>query len=106
MAVFAAGAAAVGAALYQQSTVREVAFVDAFGNPYTSPVTVRRRPYLAAGLGAGALVAAAAALEARSFAARAQRGRPVVRLRAAVVPQLGPGGALTLPVGLAVRARF
>lgn len=104
--VFAASAAAVGAALYQQSTVRDAAFVDAFGNPYTSPVTVRRRPYLAAGLGAGALFAAAAAIEARAFAARTQRARPAVRVRAAVLPGVAPGGGLALPVGLAVQARF
>ncbi len=106
IAVFAATAAAVGTALYQQSTVREAGFVDPFGNPYTSSVTVRRRPYLAAGLGTGVALAAAAALEARAFAGRAQRARPAVRLRAAVAPQLGPGGALALPVGVAVHARF
>jgi tetratricopeptide (TPR) repeat protein len=106
VAVFAASAAAVGAALYQRSTVREVGFVDPFGNPYTSPVTVRRRPYLAAGLGAGALVAAAAAVEARAFASRSQRTRPAVRVRAAALPGVAPGGGLVLPVGLAVQARF
>jgi hypothetical protein len=106
VAVFAATAAAAGVAFYQQSTVREEGFVDAFGNPYTSPVTVRRRPYLAAGLGAAALVATAAAIEARAYAARARRTRPVVRVRAAVVPQVGPAGALTPTFGLAVGARF
>jgi tetratricopeptide (TPR) repeat protein len=105
VAVFALSAAALGAAFYQQAAVREAEFVDAFGNPYTSPVTVRRRPYVAAGLGAGALVAVAAALEARAYAARTQRGRPSVRLRAAAAPAAGPGG-FSLPVGLAVEARF
>ncbi len=106
IAVLATTAAALGAALYQQSTVSERAFVDAFGNPYTSPVTVRRRPYLAAGVGAGVALAAAAAVEARSFAARTRRARPAVRLRAAVAPAAGPGGAFALPVGVAVHARF
>jgi hypothetical protein len=106
VAVFAASAAAAGAAFYQRSTVRQAAFVDPFGNPYTSPVTVRRRPYLAAGLGAGALLAAAAAFEARHFAARAGRARPAVRVRAAAAPPAAFDGLPRPAVGLALEARF
>jgi hypothetical protein len=68
-------------------------------------VTVRRRPYVAVGLGAAAVIAAAAAVEARAYAARAQRGRPVVRVRAALAPQVGPAGTLVPGVGLAVQTR-
>jgi hypothetical protein len=106
VAVLAAGAAAVGATFYQRSSTRDASFVDPFGNPYTSQVTVRNRPYFAAGLGAAALLTAAAALEARGYAARARRARPVVRLRAALAPTAAPGGGLALPIGLALSTRF
>ena len=106
VAVLAASAAAVGAAFYQRATTREAAFVDPFGNPYTSPVTARSRPYLAAGVGTAVVLAAAAAIEARGYAARTRRARPTVRLRTALMPQEGPGGRFSVPVGLAVQARF
>jgi tetratricopeptide (TPR) repeat protein len=104
--VLAASAAALGATGYQRSRTREATFVDPFGNPYTSPVAVRTRPYLAAGLGAAALLTAAAAVEARAYAARTRRTRPVVRLRAAVAPGAGPARGFTFPAAVALHGTF
>ncbi len=110
VAVLAATATAVGFALSQQSAVRDSAFVDRFGNRYTSPITVKRRPYLGAGLGAAALLTLGAAFEAAHFAAGAGRGRPAVSIRTALGPALEPaipGDVVTgTPVSVAVHVRF
>jgi tetratricopeptide (TPR) repeat protein len=106
VAALAAAAAAVGVGLQERATTREAAFVDPFGNPYTSPVTQRRRPYLGAGLGAAALVTVGAALEARSFAARSARGRPSVRVRLAAGPAVGASGQVAAAPAVTVRVAF
>jgi len=104
VAVLAASAAAVGVALAQQTTVHDSAFVDRFGNRYTSPVTVRRRPYLAAGLGAAGLLTLGAAFEAAHFARGADRDRPIVSIRTAIGP--GRDGTANPAPTIAMRVEF
>jgi hypothetical protein len=123
VAVLAATVGSAVVAFTPRTTQRDVTFVDPFGNAYASRVAERRRPYLVTGLAAGATLAVAAALEASSFAARAQRMRPVVSVQTAPVPPPaardapggGPGGlrdgelrdggvrGLELTVGVGVR---
>lgn len=114
VAVLAATVGAVGIGLSERTTSREAAFTDAFGNPYTSLRYERRRPYLTAGLAAGAAFALGAAVEASSFAARAQRARPVVTVQTPLVPRRssrgipagGLNGSPATEVAIGVRVRF
>jgi hypothetical protein len=75
--------------------VRERAFTDPFGNPYTQAVSERERPYVVPALAAGAAVWALAALEARHYASRGGA-------RVQVAPYASPRRA----AGLRLRAAF
>lgn len=104
--------AAIGAS--QRVTLHEAAFVDAFGSPSASRIAERRRPYLTAGLVAGAVFALGAAVEASPATARAQRARPIVTVQTPPVPRRAPRGASVggpsespkAEVAIGVRVRF
>jgi len=100
LGVVALGAvgAAVGGVLYERTVVRERTFLDAFGRPYTQPVSESDRPYALPAAAAGAAVWILAAVEARHHAAAST---PSTR-RVGVVPVVDPRGS----AAFAVRAAF
>jgi tetratricopeptide (TPR) repeat protein len=100
LGVVALGAvgAAVGGVLYERTVVRERTFLDAFGRPYTQPVSETERPYAVPAAAAGAAVWLLAAFEARHHAAASS---PSTR-RVGVAPVVGPRGG----AAFAMRATF
>ena len=112
--VLVAVGAAAGVSFTQQTTEREIAYVDPNGVPAPYIERTTERPYFVPAMAAAAGVAVLGMIEAVWFAKRSQRGADIVAPRGTAGTTAPGGGAFSIAptfgahgqAGVLVRARF